>query len=240
MLTIVSSISLFWAIGRTLRRTSSTIPLTLVSLMLSLESFRSILTSVSSSVMIWFSLSTSFLISIMNSRYISTGTLSCCTRESARTFIDVIGVFSSWETLETNSCLDSSSAFILASTWLNASAMCSVSKKAGALIGSVEYPAFTAEISPDSFSKGFIRAVERTNEIRSTANIRINSRSMAFRLRIPSVFLIETVETLARRTPFTTSSPETSSADSSLSDLLSIYSVSMIGVTISIKPSRRS
>ena len=172
--------------------------------------------------MIWFSRSTSFLMSIMNSRYISTGTSSCCTRESARTFIDVMGVLSSWETLETNSCLDSSSAFILARTWLKASAMCSVSTNAGALIGSVEYPAFTADISVESFSNGFIRTVDRTNEINNTANIRITSRSIAFRLSIPSVFLIETVDTLASRTPLTTSSPVTSSEDSSLSDLLSV------------------
>ena len=88
-------------------------------------------------------------------------------------------------------------------------------------MGSVEYPAFTADISPESFSKGFIRTVDRTNEINNTANIRITSRSIAFRLSIPSVFLIETVDTLASRTPSTTSSPATLIDDSSLSDLLS-------------------
>ena len=222
MLTMVSSISLFWAIGRTLRRIISTISLTFVSLTFSLESLRSMRTSVRSSVMIWFSLSTSFLMSIMNSLYISTGTLSCETRESARTFIEVMGVLSSWDTLETNSCLDSSKAFMRARTWLNASAMCSVSRNAGAFMGSVEYPALTAEISPESLSNGFIRTVERTNEISSTASIRITSRSIAFRLSMPSVFLIETVDTLARRTPLTTSSSETSNEDSSLSDLLSV------------------
>ena len=190
--------------------------------------------------MIWFSLSTSFLISTMNSRYISTGTLSCSTSESARTFMEVIGVLSSWDTLETNSCLDSSSAFMRASTWLKASAMCSVSRKAGALMGSVENPAFTADISPESFSNGLIRTVDRTNESNNTARIRIASRSIAFRLSIPSVFLIETVDTLARRTPFTTSSSTTSSSDPSLSDLLSVRTVAVIGVTISIKPSCRS
>ena len=116
ILTIVSSISLFCAIGLTLFRISSHISLTLHSLILSLESLRSMRTRVSSSVMIWFSLSTSFLISSMNSRYISTGALSICSRESARTFMEVIGVLSSWDTLETNSCLDSSSAFMRAST----------------------------------------------------------------------------------------------------------------------------
>ena len=107
-------------------------------------------------------------------------------------------------------------------------------------MGSVENPAFTADISPESFSNGLIRTVDRTSEMRSTARIRIASRSNALRLRIPSVFLIETVDTLARRTPFTTSSPSTSSEDPSLSDLLSVYTVAVIGVTISIKPSCRS
>ena len=74
----------------------------------------------------------------------------------------------------------------------------------------------------ESFSNGFIRTVDRTNESNNTANIRITSRSRAFRLNIPSVFLIETVDTLDSRTPLTTSSPVTSSEDSSLSDLLSV------------------
>ena len=89
-------------------------------------------------------------------------------------------------------------------------------------MGSVENPALTAEISPESSSNGLIRTVDRTSEIMSTARIRIASRSRAFRLKIPSVFLIETVDTLARSTPFTTSSPTTSSVDPSLSDLLSV------------------
>ena len=89
-------------------------------------------------------------------------------------------------------------------------------------MGSVEYPALTADISVESFSNGFIRTVDKTNEINNTANIRITSRSIALRLSIPSVFLIETVDTLDSRTPLTTSSPATSSDDSSLSDLLSV------------------
>ena len=63
--------------------------------------------------MIWFSLSISSDMSVMNSRYSSTGASSIPIRESASTRMEVMGVFSSWDTLETNSCLDWSTAFNL-------------------------------------------------------------------------------------------------------------------------------
>ena len=55
------------------------------------------------------------------------GASSIPIRESARTRIDVIGVLSSWETLETNSCLDWSTAFNFSRVLLMVSEICFVS-----------------------------------------------------------------------------------------------------------------
>ena len=56
------------------------------------------------------------------------GAPSICIRESASTFMEVSGVFSSWDTLATNSCLESSITFIRDRSWLKASTICSVSR----------------------------------------------------------------------------------------------------------------
>ena len=69
----------------------------------------SVLTRVRRSLMISASRSISWTISSMNSLYISAGTSLCVRSDSDNTFIEVIGVFSSCDTFETNSCLDSSS-----------------------------------------------------------------------------------------------------------------------------------
>ena len=51
--------------------------------------------------------------SAINSRYSSTGTSSMPISESASTRMEVMGVFNSWDTLETNSWRDWSTAFSL-------------------------------------------------------------------------------------------------------------------------------
>ena len=127
LLMSVSSISVFLAIGRSRRKISSVSALISTDVIFTDAADLSIFTSASRSLMILSSRSISSAISTMNSRYSSTGTSSCAIRESASTFMEVIGVFSSWETFATKSCLVSSSAFILCSTLLNASTICSVS-----------------------------------------------------------------------------------------------------------------
>ena len=57
--------------------------------------------------------------------------------------MEVIGVRSSWDTFETNSCLESSSIFIRPSTLLKASPICSVSRQSVTEIGSLVYPSCT-------------------------------------------------------------------------------------------------
>ena len=80
----------------------------------------SIFTRDSKSSIILLSLSISSEISIINSRYSSTGTSSIPISESASTRMDVIGVFSSWDTLDTNSSLDWSTVFSLVSVVVTA------------------------------------------------------------------------------------------------------------------------
>ena len=88
----------------------------------------SIFTSESRSVMILFSRSISDAISTINSWYNSTGAPSWAVSESASTFMDVSGVFSSCDTLETNSCRDSSNNFIFLSIALILADISSVSE----------------------------------------------------------------------------------------------------------------
>ena len=90
----------------------------------------SIFTKESRSVMIVFSRSISSAMSVINSLYSSFGTSPispCATRESASTFMEVNGVFNSWDTLETNSCRESSCTFIRLRIRLYASDRSSVS-----------------------------------------------------------------------------------------------------------------
>ena len=88
----------------------------------------SIRTRVRRSSMILLSRSISSDISPMNSWYSSLGTSSMLMRESARTRMEVIGVFNSWDTLDTNSCLDWSTAFRLCRVLLMAREICLVSR----------------------------------------------------------------------------------------------------------------
>ena len=68
-----------------------------------------------------------------------------------------MGVFSSWDTLETNSWREASSWFILARTSLKASAMWRVSRYSGALTRLVVKPALTAAMDLESLSRGLTR-----------------------------------------------------------------------------------
>ena len=115
----VTSIFLLAAIGFILFNRSSKRALILTWVIFNAADFLSIFTRVKRSFIILLSLSISSTISVMNSRYISFGTSSCKSRESASTFMEVIGVFSSCDTFETNSCLDSSNTCILLSNTLN-------------------------------------------------------------------------------------------------------------------------
>ena len=101
------------AIGCSLLRICSSRSLMFTLVMLRSAADLSIFTSESRSLMIFVSLSISFVISPINSLYISTGASSPIQFiESASTFMDVRGVFNSCETFDTNSCLDSSITFI--------------------------------------------------------------------------------------------------------------------------------
>ena len=115
------------AIGRSRFRIFSTRVFIFSDLIFSVFAVLSILTRDSRSLMILFSLSISSDKSPMNSLYNSAGTSSCVRRESASTFMEVRGVFSSWDTLETNSFLESSRTLILPSILLNASEISCVS-----------------------------------------------------------------------------------------------------------------
>ena len=123
----IREILLWSAIGRRRFRIFSSSSLIFILVIFISAAFLSIFTRESRSVIILFSLSISSVISERNSWYSSSGTPCCPTRESARTFMEVIGVFSSWDTLDTNSCLDSSRVFILESILLNASVISAVS-----------------------------------------------------------------------------------------------------------------
>ena len=211
--------------------------------------------------MILFSRSISLAISCRNSRYISGEAFSSMSRESARTFIEVMGVFSSWETFETNSWREASRALARRSTWLKASAMCSVSTMAGAWTGSLENPMRTAPMSRDSFSKGCTNREEMSSASEKTSSTITSSIFSAFRPRISCVLRMDAVETLASMTPRTSlrpspspplllssppscsgravpASPLSRSADVCVSwEVSSIESVAMIGVTDSMYPS---
>ena len=114
-LKLSSTTSIFFtsAIGLNLFKVLSTSSLIFTVEILILSFPLSILTRLSKSVIISFSRSISFAISVKNSWYNSSGTFSWPTKESARTFIEVIGVFNSWDTFETNCCLDSSCLAII-------------------------------------------------------------------------------------------------------------------------------
>ena len=122
-----TSTSFFRAMGRSLFKISSVRSLMFNDTIFRSCTFLSIFTSANRSVMIWFSLSISEAMSSMNSRYSSAGTFSCASRESDNTLMDVMGVFNSWDTFATNSCRESSNAFIRFNSWLNASTICTVS-----------------------------------------------------------------------------------------------------------------
>ena len=114
MLSRISSTFPRLAMGRRRFKISSSSPLIFTcSMFIWSSAVLSILTSISRSSMIWFSRSISSEISVINSRYSSTGTSSIPIRESASTRIEVMGVFSSWDTLETNSWRDWSTALSL-------------------------------------------------------------------------------------------------------------------------------
>ena len=106
VLTSRSSISLFLAMGRILFKMISASSFILTLVIFSSAADLSIFTSTSRSLMILSSRSISSAISSRNSRYNSAGTSCCARRESASTLTDVIGVFSSWDTFATKSCLE--------------------------------------------------------------------------------------------------------------------------------------
>ena len=116
--------------------------------------------------------------------------------------MEAMGVFSSWETLETNSCREASRAFILPSTTLNASAICRVSRYSGAETGLLEKPALTLAIDWDSFSKGVTRRIEKTKDSTMMMTTMISSISRADRVSRSRVVRIFSVDTLASRTPW--------------------------------------
>ena len=118
----LSNISSTWfltAIGRSLLSICSRSSLRSVGFTLIVPVLRSNFTRERRSFIILSSLSISLLISVRNSLYISTLASGWLSRESASTFIDVIGVLSSWDTLDTNSCLLPSSFLAFFNILLN-------------------------------------------------------------------------------------------------------------------------
>ena len=105
----------FFAIGLRRFKTDSSKSLIFVDEIFISLAVLSNLTRDNRSLMILLSRSISSAMSTKNSRYNSGATFSCINKESAKTFTEVKGVFNSWETLETNSCLDFSRFFILKS-----------------------------------------------------------------------------------------------------------------------------
>ena len=124
----ITSISRCFAIGLKRFKINSNKELISIVSMFKSGAVLSSFTRDNKSLIILFSLSISSAISTINSLYNSTGTSSCAIKESANTFMEVIGVFNSWETLDTNSCLESSKTFIFFNSSLKASMICSVSK----------------------------------------------------------------------------------------------------------------
>ena len=139
----------------------------------------SILTSESRSLMILVSRSISPPISCINSRYSSIGTSSCPFNESASTFIEVSGVFNSWETLDTNSCLESSSTFIRAVSSLNLVDISCVSEKSSTLRSLLPYPVWISSMDFDILRNGLVR-----HPARNTATARITSALITCIVRI--------------------------------------------------------
>ena len=121
ILSNIISILFLSAIGFNRLRTTSISSLTSTVSILSTALSPSVLTRLRRSPIISFSLSISSAISCIKSLYISIGAFSVASKESASTFIDVIGVLSSWDTFDTNSSLEPSMLSSLSSSTLTAS-----------------------------------------------------------------------------------------------------------------------
>ena len=153
--------------------------------------------------MILFSRSISSVISPINSLYNSTGTSSWARSESANTFIEVSGVFSSCDTLDTNSSLDLSTTRILPSILLKASEISAVSVYVFSQRSSDSYPSFTASMAFVILPNGRTISVDNnTAMIRIIIAIVPMIRSHIF-FRSPPLSIILSVETLMSTTPMT-------------------------------------
>ena len=220
LLSNTTSTLAFSAIGRRRFRIVSINSFTSVTAMFSSWVFRSIFTRVSKSEIMEFSLSISSAISCINSRYNSFGTSSCVRRESASTFMEVSGVFSSWDTLDTNSCLDSSTSLSFASIRLNVSEIFSVSVQSWISRSPSSDPSTSPPIDRFICCSGrtsqLARMIESASAQMITTTIHICTEAVS-----PSICTwITSVEALARITPITV--------------LVSLFST-MIGTVISIK-----
>ena len=142
--------------------------------------------------------------------------------------MEVIGVRSSWDTLDTNSCLDVSSTFIRPSTLLKASPICSVSTQSVTEIGSLLYPSCASSSASVIFSKGLIRILAASTETIVVTMITITSTINALRLKISIVTLMLSVDALTSMTPLTISFRSLASFS-----LPPRVTVSLIGIVIS-------
>ena len=86
--------------------------------------------------------------------------------ESASTFIEVSGVFNSWETLDTNSCRELSSSCKRFSMVLNASDICSTSEKPVRFTFSSKKPSEILLIEFAISLNGFVKLLAITRDIK--------------------------------------------------------------------------